>query len=62
MENLPGKIAVVTGGASGIGKAICRALLDEGVTVVIADVEEGAIAGTVDELTSHGKVTASAPT
>jgi NAD(P)-dependent dehydrogenase (short-subunit alcohol dehydrogenase family) len=56
MENLPGKTAVVTGGASGIGKAICRALLDEGVTVVIADVEEGAIARTVDELTPHGKV------
>jgi hypothetical protein len=56
MEELGGRIAVVTGGASGIGKAICRALLDEGVTVVIADVEERAIDASVDELTPHGKV------
>jgi NAD(P)-dependent dehydrogenase (short-subunit alcohol dehydrogenase family) len=56
MRDLPGKVAVVTGGASGIGRAICRALLEEGMTVVIADVEEGAIGRTVDELTPHGKV------
>ena len=56
MDDLSGRIAVVTGGASGIGKAICRALLDEGATVVIADVEGRAIDVTVDELTPHGKV------
>ena len=56
IEDLSGKVAVVTGGASGIGKAICCALLDEGCTVVIADIEQPAIDATIDELTPHGKV------
>lgn len=34
------EIAVVTGGASGIGAAICRRLLEEGARVVAADVNE----------------------
>ena len=37
--DLDGMVAVVTGGASGIGKAIARALLGRGTTVVIADIE-----------------------
>nr|XP_037278432.1 estradiol 17-beta-dehydrogenase 8-like [Rhipicephalus microplus] len=32
-----GRLALVTGGASGIGAAVCRALAEEGVTVVVAD-------------------------
>ena len=39
MEQLAGRIAVVTGGASGIGKAIARRLIAERMTVVIADIE-----------------------
>jgi NAD(P)-dependent dehydrogenase (short-subunit alcohol dehydrogenase family) len=35
---LEGKVAVVTGGAQGIGAAMARALADEGATLVIADV------------------------
>ena len=57
MDDLHGRVAVVTGGASGIGKAICRALLGEGTSVVIADIEEPALAETVAELTPFGKVT-----
>ena len=39
MKNLAGKTAVVTGGASGIGAAICRLLASESVRVVVADIE-----------------------
>lgn len=41
-ELLTGKIAVVTGAAQGIGLAIATRFIDEGATVVIADLNEGA--------------------
>jgi NAD(P)-dependent dehydrogenase (short-subunit alcohol dehydrogenase family) len=37
-QRYAGKVAVVTGGASGIGEAICRRLLAEGASVVVGDV------------------------
>ena len=40
MENLKGKVAFVTGGASGIGLGICKAMVAAGMRVVIADVRE----------------------
>lgn len=43
MKSFKNKIAVVTGGASGIGQAIVRALLKEGAKVVVADVEQKAL-------------------
>lgn len=49
-------VAVVTGGASGIGKGIVGALLRAGATVVIADIEQNAIDETVAELASGGSV------
>lgn len=39
-SRLEGKVAVVTGGASGIGEATVRRFVDEGARVVIADVQE----------------------
>ena len=46
MENLKGKVAVVTGGASGIGRALCLAFAGEGTHVVVADVDEAGMAET----------------
>jgi NAD(P)-dependent dehydrogenase (short-subunit alcohol dehydrogenase family) len=50
-------VAVVTGGASGIGKGIVGALLRNGAKVVIADIEQSAIDETVAEMSAHGDVT-----
>lgn len=49
-------VAVVTGGASGIGKGIVGALLRAGATVVIADIEQTAIDETVAEFERLGPV------
>lgn len=40
MTTFEGKVAIVTGGASGIGHAIVRRLLNEGVKVAVADLNE----------------------
>ena len=53
---ISGSVAVVTGGAGGIGRGIVGALLRRGATVVIADVEQSAIDAAVDDLSSLGSV------
>lgn len=50
IEDLDGRVAVVTGAASGIGLAMVEAFLDQGMTVVLSDVDESALAGQVDRL------------
>ena|SRR5579859_140587 len=50
MLDLRSKIAVVTGGASGIGRGIAEALIEQGARVVIADIEEGPLRKTADEI------------
>jgi NAD(P)-dependent dehydrogenase (short-subunit alcohol dehydrogenase family) len=56
VEDLSGKVAVVTGGAAGIGRGITEALLEEGVHVVVADIEEPVLAAAVKELSELGSV------
>ena len=56
MEDLNGRVAVVTGGASGVGKGVAKALLGEGCTVVLADIEQGALDTAVAELSALGPV------
>ena len=54
MTQFAGKVAVVTGGASGIGKAIARSLVAEGMTVVIADIERESLDSTAIEIGAIG--------
>ncbi len=52
MQDFQGRTAFVTGAASGIGLGMVRALLDEGANVMLADVEEEALATTMEVLAS----------
>jgi NAD(P)-dependent dehydrogenase (short-subunit alcohol dehydrogenase family) len=54
MNDFQGKIAVVTGGASGIGAALVRALIGVGAKVVVADVETGALDRAVADFRASG--------
>ncbi|GLQ56929.1 bifunctional rhamnulose-1-phosphate aldolase/short-chain dehydrogenase [Devosia nitrariae] len=49
-KSLAGQVALVTGGAGGIGKATAARLLREGACVVLADIDQAALAGAHEEL------------
>lgn len=54
MSSLEGRVAVVTGGASGLGDAISRRLGSEGATVVVADVDAGGAQSVADGIVAGG--------
>ena len=56
MQDLRDKVAVVTGGANGIGLALVRALLGQGMRVAVADVDPAALASVRQELAGDDRV------
>ncbi|HEX2915158.1 MAG TPA: SDR family NAD(P)-dependent oxidoreductase [Chloroflexia bacterium] len=54
MQDFQGKVAVITGGASGIGFALAEKCVAEGMKVVLADVESGALEKAVQALKEQG--------
>jgi sorbitol-6-phosphate 2-dehydrogenase len=52
--NLEGKVAVVTGGAQGLGRAISECLVKEGCKLVVADINEAGVKEAAAELSALG--------
>jgi 3-oxoacyl-[acyl-carrier protein] reductase len=59
---LAGRVAIVTGGARGIGKAIALRLAAEGASVIIADIEDTLAAETAAEIEVLGRPALAVPT
>jgi NAD(P)-dependent dehydrogenase (short-subunit alcohol dehydrogenase family) len=55
MTDIAGRVAVVTGGASGIGRGIAEALIEEGATVVLADISGDGVEATAREIGATGR-------
>ena len=47
MDQFQDQVAVITGGASGIGKGLAERCLQEGMKVILADIEDDALQATV---------------
>lgn len=54
MARLDGRVALVTGGASGIGRATARRLAEEGATVAVSDLSADALQSAITEITEAG--------
>ena len=61
MQELKGKVAVITGAAEGIGKAIAVAAAAEGMRLVLADISDALLNSTVQELRANGTEVISRP-
>lgn len=54
MQDFNGKVAVITGAASGIGRGLAEQCAAEGMRIVLADIEEGALTRVADTLRAQG--------
>ena len=54
MNDLAGKVALVTGGASGLGLAMARAVAKRGAKVVLADINAEAATACAGQLVAEG--------
>ncbi len=54
MKDLKGKVAVITGGASGLGRAMANVCVREGIKIVIADIEDRTLQAAASELQGMG--------
>src|SRR4030095_9845945 len=54
MNELSGKVAAVTGAASGLGRAMALAFSSEGMDLALADVDEPGLKNTCDLVSVHG--------
>ncbi|MBP9906714.1 MAG: SDR family NAD(P)-dependent oxidoreductase [Rhodoferax sp.] len=54
MKNLKGKVAVITGGAEGIGKALAVLAASQGMKLVLADIDAARLDATVAAFTAQG--------
>lgn len=54
MFQLNNKIALVTGGGSGIGKEVCKVLAKQGAHVIVVDLNADSAKGTIDDITANG--------
>ena len=54
MKQLQGKVAVITGGASGLGRAMAERFAHEGMNIVLADIEPNALAKAEAEMKAAG--------
>jgi NAD(P)-dependent dehydrogenase (short-subunit alcohol dehydrogenase family) len=62
MEEFEGRVAVITGAGSGIGRALARAAAERGMHVVAADIEEPTLAETVAVINADGGQAIAVPT
>lgn len=53
-KRLEGKVAIVTGGGTGIGEAICKKFAQEGAKVIVAGMADDPVDAVVNEIHQHG--------
>ncbi len=62
MEQLDGKVAVITGAAGGIGIGMAHAFADAGMRLVLADIDEERLADAVNDIEAGGATAIGVPT